>query len=149
MEKIIELNSKEITLIVLIVVLMATLLVVVPQLLRTHLRKMEMIHLEHIKALENGEPLPDTDERSRLAGRLALLVPIVVMITAGTCTGFLAIYNSEHIFPVSLAIWVVAGVVSLAAVTGGVALVGRLAHLDDDQLPEDQKDEFSENPFPR
>ena len=68
-----------------------------------------------------------TDDRSRLAGRLAYLVPIVVMITASAVTSFLAIYNSEHIFPVSLSVWVVSGVVSLAAITGGVALVGRLA----------------------
>jgi len=42
-----------------------------------------------------------TDDRSRLAGRLAYLVPMVSMITASAVTSFLAIYNSEHIFPVS------------------------------------------------
>ncbi len=148
MEKIIDLHSKEITLIVLIGVVLGTLMVLVPQLLRVQLRRLEMQHLEHLKALEKGEPLPNVDDRPRLAGRLALLVPMVVMITAGTVTGFLAIYNSEQIFPVSLAVWVVAGVVSLAAITGGVALVSRLAHLDDEML-EEPEDEYSENPFPR
>jgi hypothetical protein len=148
MEHAIDLHSKEITLIVLIVVILGTLLVLVPQLLRSHLRKMEMQHAEHLKALEAGGPLPTIDDRARLAGRLALLVPIVVMITAGTVTGFLAIYNSDQIFPVSLAVWVVAGVVSLAAITGGVALVSRLAHLDDEML-EEPADEYSETPFPR
>ncbi len=148
MENIIDLHSKEITLIVLIVVVLATLMVLVPQLLRAHLRRLEMQHLEHLKSLENGMELPNVDDRARLAGRLSLLVPMVVMITAGTVTGFLAIYNSEQIFPVSLAVWVVAGVVSLAAITGGVALVSRLAHLDDEML-EEPEDEYSENPFPR
>ena len=148
METIIDLHSKEITLVVLIGVILATLMVLVPQLLRAHLRKMEMQHSEHLKALEQGDHLPNIDDRARLAGRLALLVPMVVMITAGTVTGFLAIYNSDQIFPVSLAVWVVAGVVSMAAITGGVALVSRLAHLDDEML-EEQEDGYSETPFPR
>jgi len=148
MENVIDLHSKEITLLVLVIVILATLLVLMPQLLRSHLRKMEMMHAEHLKALEQGEHLPNVDDRARLAGRLALLVPMVVMITAGTVTGFLAIYGSEQIFPVSLAVWVVAGVVSLAAITGGVALVSRLAHLDDEAL-EEQQDGYSETPFPR
>lgn len=148
MENAIELHSKEITLIVLIVLVLGTLIVLVPQLLRAHLRKVEMMHLENLKSLEAGHKVAIVDERARLAGRLSLLVPMVVMITAGTVTAFLAIYTSDQIFPVSLAVWVVAGVVSLAAVTGGVALVARLAHLDD-ETPEEQEDGFTENPFPR
>src|SRR5262249_17798040 len=128
MENIIDIHSKEITLVVLIVLVLGTLMVLVPQLLRAHLRKVEMTHLENLKALEAGRKIAISDDRSILAGRLSLLVPMVVMITAGTVTGCLAIYNSDQIFPVSLAVWVVAGVVSLAAVTGGVALVARLAH---------------------
>ena len=53
MENIIDLHSKEITLIVLIVLVLATLMVLVPQLLRAHLRKMEMTHLENLKSLES------------------------------------------------------------------------------------------------
>lgn len=149
MENIIDLHSKEITLIILIVLVMGTLIVIVPQLLRAHVRKLEMMHAENVRSLEGGIKLPIVDDRARLAGRLALLVPMVVMITAGTVTACLAIYGSDQIFPVSLAVWVVAGVVSLAAITGGVALVGRLAHLDDDETPEPTDDEYSENPYPR
>lgn len=148
MENLFDLHSKEVTIIVLIGIVLATLMVLVPQLLRANLRKIEMQHIEHIKALESGGRLPNVDDRSRLAGRLALLVPIIVIITAGTVTGSLAIYNSPQIFPVSLSVWVVAGVVSLAAITGGVALVTRLAHLDDEMF-EDHEDDFSENPLPR
>jgi hypothetical protein len=120
-------------------------MIVVPQLLRAHLRKSEMAHLERMKAIELGQPLPVDDDRSRMAARLALLVPMVVMIAAGTVTCFIAIKGSEHVFTVSLAIWVVAGVVSLAAITGGVALLGRLAHLESDA----EEEEFQEDSFPR
>ena len=41
--------------------------------------------------------------------------------------------------------WTVAGVVSLAAITGGVALMGRLAQLhlgvEDEEAPEDEAEE--------
>jgi hypothetical protein len=90
-----------------------------------------------------------TDDRSRLAGRLAYLVPIVVIITAGAVTSFLAIYNSDQIFPVSLSVWVVAGVVSLAAITGGVALVGRLAHLDDEEFGDEDEESFTDSTMTR
>jgi len=147
MENVIDLHSKEVTLLVLIASILATLIVIVPQLLRANLRKSDMLHIENLKSLEMGQRIMTVDERARLAGRLSWLVPMVVIITAGTVTGFLAIYNSEQIFPVSLAVWVVAGVVSLAAITGGVALVTRLAHLDDQMFEED--DEYSEKPYPR
>jgi hypothetical protein len=60
-------------------------------------------------------------------------------------TSFLVVYKSESVFAVALAIWVVGGVVSLAAITGGVALIGQLARLkagdeeeeDEDELPEE------------
>jgi hypothetical protein len=76
-------------------------------------------------------------------------VPMVSMITASAVTSFLAIYNSEHIFPVSLSVWVVAGVVSLAAITGGVALVGRLAHLDDEEFDEADDESFTDSTMSR
>jgi len=138
--------SRELTLLTLVLIVVVTLIILVPQLLRSHLRRLEMLHIEHLKALEQGGMLPLSDDRSRLAGRLALLVPMVSLITAGTVTGCLAIYNSTQIFPVSLTAWVVAGVVSLAAVTGGVALTGRLANLDDSEITDD---EFTENHLPR
>lgn len=148
MNHFIEFHSRELTLLTLVLFVLITLIVVVPQLLRAHLRKVEMLHDEHMKALEKGDALPAIDDRSRLAGRLSLLVPMVGLITAGTVTSFLGIYNSDNIFPVSLAVWVVAGVVSLAAITGGVALVTRLAHLDE-TFEEEEEDNFSETPFPR
>ena len=68
-----------------------------------------------------------------------MLVPMVVIISAATVTCFLVAYKSEHLFAVSLAVWAVAGIVSLAAITGGVALIGRLAQLssgmDDEEPP--------------
>jgi hypothetical protein len=58
-----------------------------------------------------------------------MLVPMVVIISAATVTCFLVAYKSDNLFAVTLAVWCVAGVVSLAAITGGVALIGRLAQL--------------------
>ena len=91
---------------------------------------------------------PLVDERSRLAGRLALLVPMVGLITASTVTSFLGIYNSDQIFPVSLAVWVVAGVVSLAAITGGAALIGHLARLEMGEEDEQESDVPEESSYP-
>ena len=78
----IETHSGELTILALILMVLATLMVIVPQLLRANLRKAEMAHLEHLKALEQGRPIPLDDNRSRMAARLALLVPMVVMIAA-------------------------------------------------------------------
>jgi ribose/xylose/arabinose/galactoside ABC-type transport system permease subunit len=136
-----ETHSGEVTILILILMVLATLMVVMPQLLRAHLRKVELRHQEHMKALELGQSLPVDDDRSRMATRLALLVPMVVMIAAGTVTSFIVVKGSQDVFTVSLAIWVVAGVVSLAAITGGLALLGRLANLEseaeEEELPED------------
>ena len=117
-----------------------TLLIILPQLLRANMRKAEMWHEQRIKSLEKGIPLPLDDDRARLAGRTALLVPIIVMISAATVTSFLVVYKSEHLFSVALAVWVVAGVVSLAAITGGVALIGRLALIQagEEEEPEEE-----------
>jgi hypothetical protein len=43
----------------------------------------------------------------------------------------LTAYRDEHLFQVTIAVWAVACIVSLAAITGGVALMGRLAQLDE------------------
>jgi hypothetical protein len=140
MEHFLESHSGELMLLILFCMVVGTLVILVPQLLRAHLRKAEMQHLEHLRAIEAGLPIPPPDESARLAGRTAMLVPMVVMITAGTVTCFLIAYRAENIVPVSLAVWCVAGVVSLAAITGGVALIGRLAQLhtgaEEEQLPD-------------
>jgi hypothetical protein len=119
-----------------------TLLIALPQLLRANLRKAEWWHEERLRAIEKGIPLPPEDDRSRVAGRIALLVPMVVMISAGTVTSVMVVYKSEQVFAVALGVWVVAGVVSLAAITGGVALMGRIALLQAGQ--EDEEEEETE-----
>jgi hypothetical protein len=136
-------HSGEMLIVAIFSLILIALLIFVPQLLRANLRKAEMWHEARIKSLEKGIPLPAEDERSRFAGRCALLVPMVVMISAATVTCFLVVYKSEYLFSVALAVWVVAGVVSLAAVTGGVALIGRLAMIQtgDDEEPEEEPQE--------
>jgi hypothetical protein len=121
--------SGEIMILVVFILLVTTLMVLVPQLLKAHLRKAEMQHTEHLKALEQGVLLEPPDEPARAAGRTAILVPMVTVISAATVTCFLAANRSENVFAVALSVWAVAGVVSLAAITGGVALMGRLAQL--------------------
>src|SRR5262245_38585280 len=123
MEEFLKAHSGELMLLVLFGMVVGTLVILVPQLLKSHLRKVEMQHLEHLKALDQGLPVPPPDESARHAGRIAMLVPMVVMITAGTVTCFLVAYRAESVVAVSLAVWCVAGVVSLAAITGGVALM--------------------------
>jgi hypothetical protein len=137
--------SGELMILILVVLVVITLVILVPQLLRANLRKNEMLHEEHLKALDQGLLIPAGDEASRAAGRTALLVPMVVVISAGAVTCFLVAYRSEHIFSVSLAVWSVAGLVSLAAITGGVALLGRLAQLQSGL--EDLDEEPPENPL--
>jgi len=143
LESLLQNQSGAFVILMLFIIVVITLIILVPQLLRAHLRKMEMLHQQHMKALDNGLKVSSEDERSRFAARMAMLVPMVVMLAAGTVTCFLVAYKSEQIFTVSLAVWVVAGVVSLAAITGGVALIGRLAHL---QTGRDEE-EFAENPL--
>jgi hypothetical protein len=136
----------ELTILLLAAMIVGGLLVLVPQLLRVHLRSLELQHEEQMRALEKGEMMPRLDDRSKYAGRTAALVPMVVICAAGTVTCFLAAYKYENLFSVSLAVWSVAGVVSLAAITGGVALMGRLAQLhagvaeehdEEEEMPED------------
>jgi hypothetical protein len=134
-------HSGEMLMLIVLILVTATLIVLVPQLLRSHLSRSEMLHRENMRALEQGLRAPPSDGPSLAAGRMATLVPMVVFISAGTVTCFLsANRTSEELFRVSLAIWSVAGVVSLAAITGGVALIGRLAQLqsgkDEEQVPE-------------
>ena len=59
---------------------------------------------------------------------------------AATVTCFLATYKSEQVFAVTVTVWAVTGLVSLAAITGGVALMGRLAQLDAG-LPDEEEEE--------
>ena len=138
-----EANIGPIVILVLFAILVATLMVIVPQLLRANLRKVELQHAENLKALEQGLGINPGDERSRVAGRTAMLVPMVSICAAATVTCFLVAYRSTDIFTISLAVWVVAGVVSLAAITGGVALIGRLAQLQS----ADKEQPIADNPL--
>jgi hypothetical protein len=134
-------HSGELVILSLAFLVLITLLIVLPQLLRMNVRKNEMLHEERLKSIDKGLPMPPDDDRARFAGRIAMLVPMVVMISATTVTSFLVVYKSENLFAVSLAIWVVSGVVSLAAVTGGVALMGRLAQIQAGEKDEDDDEE--------
>jgi hypothetical protein len=144
MDGFLEKHFNELMILLLAALVLGTLLVVVPQLLRSHARAQEMQHTERLKALEQGQPLPPDDTRSRAAGRTAALVPMVVVCAAATVTCFLIAYKPEYLFAVSVAVWSVAGVVSLAAITGGVALLGRLAQLDAG-VPDEEEDEVSQS----
>src|SRR5262249_47898475 len=121
----------------------ATLLILVPQLLRARQQFLELQHAEHLKAIEQGMTIPPSDERSRSAGRTAVLVPIVVVCAAATVTCFFAASKSDNMFAITLAVWCPAAVIGLAAITGGVSLIARLAQL---QFP-DGHEELPENPF--
>jgi hypothetical protein len=137
MDPFFEKHSGELMILFLSVLLLGSLLLLVPQLLRSHQHALELQHTEHMLALEKGQPLPLRDERSLAAGRTASLVPIIVICAAATVTCFLAAYKSDSFFAVALATWSVGGVVSLAAITGGVSLMGRLAQL---QTGEDEEE---------
>ena len=143
METYLEKHSGELLIFVMAILLVATLLIVVPQLLRHNHKTSEMRHTEHLKALECGQSLPPYDVKSRMAGRTAALVPMVSVICAATVTSFLVAYRSESLFSVTVAVWAVAGLVSLAAVTGGVALLGRLAAIDAGLEDEESEEEES------
>ena len=93
-------HSGEMLILSLALVIVITLLIVLPQLLRANLRKSELIHEEHLRALEKGLPIPIQDDRARMAARTALLVPMVVMIATGTVTSFIVVYKSENLFAV-------------------------------------------------
>jgi hypothetical protein len=139
----VEVHSGELTILVLSALVLGTLLLLVPRLLRARMQAVEMEHQERMKALEQGLVPPTHDNRSVAAGRTAYLVPMVVFITAGTVTCFLTAYRDEHLFHVTLAVWSVACIVSLAAITGGVALMGRLAQLDE----RDEDEGLPKNPL--
>lgn len=128
---------------ILFALVVLSLIILVPQLLRAQQRRLEMDHAERMLALEKGQQMPPVDEASRMAGRTTLLVPMVVIISAGTVTCFLVAHRpTDEMFAVTLTVWAVAGMVSLAAITGGVALLGRLA-----QLHSDEEEEPPSNPL--
>lgn len=141
MEEFIERHGAELMMLVLSALVLGTLLVLVPQLLRAHQRTRECQHEENMRALENGHRLPPPDPGAWAAGRTATLVPIVSVISACTVTCFLISFKSENVFSVALAVWCVAGVISLASVTGGVSLLARLAQLNSGDIEDADEEE--------
>jgi hypothetical protein len=138
--------SSSLTILSLTAMGLITLLLLVPRLLSTRREAQQRHHLERMKALENGQTPPHIDERSVAAGRTASLVPMVVVCAAAAVTCFLVAYRPEYLFSVALAVWSVAGVVSLAAIMGGVALMGRLAQLQaglEDEAEDEQREQES------
>jgi hypothetical protein len=131
----------ELMILLLSLLVVISLVILVPQLLRSHLRKAELQHTENLKSLEQGIKPPAIDESTGAAGRTALLVPMVAVISAATVTCFLVAYRDTNVFAVALAVWAVVGVVSLAAITGGVALLGRLAQLHSEIEEENEEEE--------
>jgi hypothetical protein len=135
--------SSSLTILLLTAMGLITLLILVPRLLATRREAQQRHHLERMKALENGQTPPHIDERSVAAGRTASLVPMVVVCAAAAVTCFLAAYRPDYLFSVALAVWSVAGVVSLAAIMGGVALMGRLAQLQtggEDEVEQEEEE---------
>lgn len=128
--EIVEKHSSELMILALVAMVFAGLLVLVPQLLRAHAKTQELRNTERLKAIDRGVPIPPHDERARAAGRTALLVPTVSIIVSGVVTCFLVAYRSENVLAVTISVWSVSAIVSLAAITGGVALVGRLAQIE-------------------
>lgn len=122
----VEQHSGELTILVMSVLIVITLLILVPQLLRHHQQGQQMKHEEHMRALERGLPLPQDDYRIKFAGRTATLLPMLVVCSAGAVTCFVSGYKPDNLFAVALTIWSVTGVICLAAITGGVALMSRL-----------------------
>ena len=141
MDVLLEKHSGSIMILVMMSILMTTLLIVVPQLLRASQKTSEMRHAEHMKAVEAGQVLPPHDVRSRAAGRTAALVPMVAIISAATVTCFLVAYRIEALFSVTVTVWAVAGVVSLAAVTGGATLLIQLAKMEAGLPVDEDEDE--------
>src|SRR5262245_47475721 len=104
-ELFLEKHSAEVTIVILSAMLLVTLLILVPQLLRANHQTQEMLHNQRMKALDQGHKPPSTDDRTWAAGRTAFLVPMVVVCAAGTVTCFLAAYRSDNLFAVALSIW--------------------------------------------
>ena len=122
-----EAYSSQILMLVICAMVLVAVLVLGPQVLRARQRATDLLHEEQMRALEQGQILPRTDDRSLYAGRTAALVPMVVVCAAGTVTCFLAAYKYENLFSVSLAVWSVAGVV--IGVTSTMTSAGRLRRL--------------------
>src|SRR5205807_2787789 len=75
-------HSNEIMIICLVAMVMTTLIVIIPKLLRWHQRMQELRHAERLKGIELGLSMPPPDDRFKAAGRTAIVVPSVAVIVA-------------------------------------------------------------------
>src|SRR5947208_16866547 len=80
MEALLEKHSSELMILALVAMVMASLIVIIPKLLRVHQKNQELRNAERLKALEQGLPIPPGDDRARAAGRTAVLVPCIAVI---------------------------------------------------------------------
>jgi hypothetical protein len=67
-ELFLEKHSAEITIVILCAMVLGTLLILVPQLLRANHQTQEMFHTQRMKALDQGHKLASTDDRTWAAG---------------------------------------------------------------------------------
>ena len=146
LESFLEKHSGGILVLILTALVLVALLVLIPQLLRSSQRTQELQHNERMKALEAGQILPQENALRAAAGRTAVLVPSITVCAAATVTCYLVVYKSDHLIALALTVWCVTGVVSLAAITAGVALMSRLAHLDEPE--EEPAEELAERKGP-
>lgn len=124
-------HSGGILALILTAMMLLGLLILIPQLLRSHQRAAELQHTERMKALEAGQNLPQENALRHAAGRTAVIVPAISVCAAATVTCYMVVNKTDNVIALALTVWVVAGAVSLAAITAGVALMSRLAQLDE------------------
>jgi hypothetical protein len=101
--------------------------------LRHERAKKQLTHLERIKALEMGQPLPDAavarahaeSSRAYLCGAVGIIVPLTMAAAAvgGTWLVFQQ-YELPLQFPLLCTIWGVCGVAALVAATSSLGVLG-------------------------
>ena len=70
MPDLLDTHSKELTLVALMVLVLVTLMIIVPQLLRAHMRRMEMLHDENLKMIAARLTTPATTQTPSETGKM-------------------------------------------------------------------------------
>jgi hypothetical protein len=99
-------------------------------------RRVENAHVERMKVLELGLPLPDADlarykaenNKTATAGAVAMVVPFTMAASAVGVTALILARASELPLQIALlcTVWGVCGLVSLVTVVLGLVVLGRL-----------------------